>query len=94
MGLLPWLAGAQLDVLEQSPQDRPRFTGLGAAILASASVAAVSMAVALRAEVRVSLLIAIAAGIAWGLAVLSLNRFSVVSMGGRLRLTDLRSFCT
>jgi hypothetical protein len=52
------------------------------------------MVVALRAEVRVSLLIAIAAGIAWGLAVLSLNRFSVVSMGGRLRLTDLRSFCT
>jgi hypothetical protein len=78
--LLIWLSGARPDILRQFPAQRGKYLGVGSAILITASIAAVSMTFALHTALRAPLYLAIPAALAWGLAILTLDRWLVVSL--------------
>lgn len=77
---LIWLSGARRDILDRCVADRPKYVGIGSAVLITACMAAVSMTVALHTALKVSLDLAIPLAIAWGIAILSLDRWLVVSL--------------
>jgi Domain of unknown function (DUF4407) len=75
-----WLSGAQQDILARFKADRPKYAGMGSAVLITATMAGVSMAFALHSALKVSLAAAIPSAVAWGLAIMSLDRWLVVSL--------------
>jgi hypothetical protein len=77
---LIWLSGAQRDILEHCRNDRAKYIGVGSAILVTSAMAAVSMSFALHIALKATLPVAIPFALAWGLAILSLDRWLVVSM--------------
>jgi len=77
---LIWLSGAQRQILDECPTERPKYVGIGASILITATMAAVSLAFALVTALKVELWLALPFAIAWGLAILSLDRLFVVSL--------------
>ncbi len=77
---LIWLSGARRQILDECPTERPKYIGIGASILITATMAAVSLAFALVTALRVELWLAMPFAIAWGLAILSLDRLFVVSL--------------
>ncbi len=77
---LIWLSGARRQILEECPTDRAKYVGIGAAILITAAMAGVSMAFALITALKIELPIALPFAIAWGVAILSLDRLFVVSL--------------
>lgn len=77
---LVWLSGASPRVLRRCPTERPKFVGIGSAILVTAGMAAVSMAFGLYNAVKAPLPVAILFALLWGLAILSLDRLFIVSM--------------
>jgi hypothetical protein len=78
--LLLWLAGAQPEILAHCKQDRAKYIGIGSAVLVTASMAVVSMSFALHMALNASLATAIPFALAWGLAIMSLDRWLVVSL--------------
>ncbi|WBB80600.1 DUF4407 domain-containing protein [Micromonospora sp. WMMD882] len=81
VGHLPaWLGGGQRDVLAVAPGDATRYGAMGAVLIGTASVAALSAAFALHTAVRLPMPAALAVGVLWGLLVLSLDRMLVVTM--------------
>ena len=66
--------------MERVPRDRVKFIAIGAAVLVSGVLAAVSMAFALRLAIPAPVPVAIVFGILWGFWILSLNRFLVASI--------------
>lgn len=78
--LLLIVSGARPQILRQCPTERPRYAGLGAAILISAVMAGVSLALALVTALHVTSWIALPIAAVWGAAVLNLNRLLVVSL--------------
>lgn len=85
--VLIWLSGARKDILAECPTERPRYTGIGATILITATMATVSMSLALRMALHTKLWVALPFAVFWGLAILCMDRFFVVSMqrqGSRL----------
>jgi len=87
--LLIWLSGAQPDILAQCKHDRAKYIGVGSAVLVTSSMAAVSMSFALRIALNAELAAAIPFAVAWGLAIMSLDRWLVVSL---VRQSPLRYF--
>ena len=77
---LIWLSGAQRDILARCKADRPKYIGMGAAVLITATIAAVSMTFALHSALKVTLAAAIPFAVAWGFAIMSLDRWLVVSL--------------
>jgi Domain of unknown function (DUF4407) len=77
---LIWLSGADREILAQCPTERAKYVGIGSAILITAAMAAVSMTFALYGALKLSLPIAIPFAVAWGLAIMSLDRWLVVSL--------------
>jgi hypothetical protein len=77
---LIWLSGAQQDILARCKADRPKYTGIGSAVLITAAMAAISMTFALHFALRLSLPVAIPFALGWGIAILSLDRWLVVSL--------------
>ena len=77
---LIWLSGAQHNVLDSCRTDRAKYVGVGSAVLVTSSMAAISMAFALHIALKASLPVAIPFAAAWGLAIMSLDRWLVVSM--------------
>jgi Domain of unknown function (DUF4407) len=77
---LIWLSGAQRDILARCRSDRPKYIGVGSAILITSAMAAVSMTFALYSALRVPLAASVVFAIAWGLAIMSLDRWLVVSL--------------
>lgn len=77
---LIWLSGARQEILADCPSERPKYTGIGAAILITASIAAVSLTFALVTALKAPLWAALPFAFAWGLAILSLDRWLVVSL--------------
>ena len=71
---LIWLSGASRQVLAQCPTERPKFVGLGAAILVTAGMAAVSLSFALFTALKAPLWVAVIFALLWGLAIMSLDR--------------------
>ena len=80
---LIWLSGARKDVLARSTGDRAKYEGVGGAILITAALAGVSMTFALNTVLNVYLVVALLAGVAWSLAIMSLDRWMVVSIQRR-----------
>ena len=90
---LIWLSGARRQILDECPTERPKYVGIGASILITATMAAVSLAFVLVTALRVELWLAVPSVIAWGLAILSLERLFVVSLprGGTWHAQLLRA---
>jgi len=77
---LIWLSGANLRIAAECPGERPKYTGLGAAVLISAAMAGVSLAFALGTVLNAGWGIALPFAFAWGASILLLNRLFVVSL--------------
>ena len=77
---LIWLSGAQPDILAEFKHDRAKYVGIGSAVLITSTMAVVSMAFALHMALNASLPLAIPFALAWGLAIMSLDRWLVVSL--------------
>lgn len=78
--LLVWLSGARPEILERFPADRAKYVGIGAAIVITGAVASVSMTFALNTALAVPLAAALPSALAWGIAIMSLDRWLVVSL--------------
>ena len=78
--LLIWLSGVSREVLAQCQTERAKFIGLGAAILVTAGMAAVSLSFALINALKAPLWAALIFALLWGVAIMSLDRLFVVSM--------------
>src|SRR5262245_2080840 len=74
------LSGARPDVLEKFKIDYGTFEGIGGAVLTTAVLATVSMAFALDTALGLHIVVAVPGGLVWGLAILSLDRWLVVSI--------------
>ncbi|MFD3458345.1 DUF4407 domain-containing protein [Nocardia fluminea] len=74
------LVGIREDILEQAPSDRARYLSLGAILLGTATIAAVSMTFAIRMAARAPLPLAVLLGIGWGAFILVLDRAMVIGM--------------
>ena len=78
---LSWLGGANLAILRQAPTTRGKFVQMGLVLLTTASLGLVSMTFFMHLEVDEPEATAVVIGIFWGLILLNLDRFLVVSMG-------------
>jgi hypothetical protein len=80
------LSGAHEEVLEFVPSERIRFESLGWVILVTSGIAVVSMWFALADALGVNGIIALPLAFAWGLVIMGIDRWLIVSMsvdGGR-----------
>lgn len=77
--LLLSVAGANRAVLDHAPRDLVKQTALGGTLLTTAALAAVASALALWMALDVTVWAAILGGLVWGLAILNLDRWLVVS---------------
>lgn len=73
------VAGANRAVLEHAPRDHVKQTALGGTLLTTAALAAVASALALWMALDVPVWGAVAGGLVWGVAILNLDRWLVVS---------------
>ena len=78
---MAWLGGGDRELLAQVPQERTRFTQMAGVLLTTAGIAVLSMTFALHDGVKVPLAVAIVLGLLWGVVILNLDRFLVLSMG-------------
>ncbi|SDO28542.1 protein of unknown function [Microbacterium sp. ru370.1] len=74
------LGGADNDVLDEVPEEVPRFVQMFLVLAGTALVSALSMMFALLTGVRVSILLAIPLAIVWGLIIFNLDRFLTSTM--------------
>jgi Domain of unknown function (DUF4407) len=74
------LSGAHEEVLAFVPSERAKFESLGWAILITSGVAAVSMWFALASAVGINGILALPIALAWGLVIMGIDRWLVVSM--------------
>jgi len=84
--LLADLAGARRDVLEVVPGARTKFVAVGAVVVATAGLAALSAAFAAGMALKAPLVVAIAIGLVWGVVILTIDRALVVGMNGQRTL--------
>jgi hypothetical protein len=77
---LAWLGGADLEILRKSPRDRGRFVQMGCVLLTTSGIAGLSMTFAIHNAMHLPVPIAMIYGIVWGLVILNLDRFLVISM--------------
>lgn len=80
-GFLAWLGGGDRDILAEVPQERSRFVQMALVLLTTSSIAMVSMMFAMYNGVGVPLAAAVLVGIFWGVVILNLDRYLVLSMG-------------
>lgn len=74
------LSGANEEVLTLVPTEQARYESLGWAILITSGVAAVSMWFALASAVGINGILAFPVALAWGLVIMGIDRWLVVSM--------------
>jgi hypothetical protein len=86
---LAWLGGADKSSLAKVPQERGKFVQMACVLLTTSSIAMVSMIFAMHDGVKVPLAGAIIFGLFWGLIILNLDRFLVLSMGSTRDLRRL-----
>jgi hypothetical protein len=73
------ISGANRDVLREAPKERTKQVAMGAVLLSTAAIAAVSASYALYLALHLWAPLALAGGVAWGLIILNLDRWLVVS---------------
>lgn len=78
---MAWLGGGNQEILAQVPQERARFIQMASIFLTTSSVAAFSMFFALHDGLQVASAGAIIVSVFWGIIILNLDRFLVLSIG-------------
>jgi len=78
--VLIWLSGASRKILAECPTERPKYVGLGGAILIAATMAGISLSFALVSAFEIQLGYVIAFAVLWGIAILMVDRLFVASM--------------
>lgn len=78
---LAWLGGANLAILNRAPTTRGKFVQMGLVLLTTASIAGLAMTFFMNQEVKEPEATAAVVGVFWGLIILNIDRFLVVSMG-------------
>ncbi len=73
------VAGANREVLREAPKERGKQVAMGAVLVATAALAAVSASYALHLALHLWVPVAILGGLVWGLVILNLDRWLVVS---------------
>src|SRR3954471_13440990 len=73
------VSGANRDVLRDAPKERTKQVAMGAVLVSTAAIAAVSASYALHLALHFPVPFALAGGLAWGLVILNLDRWLVVS---------------
>ena len=79
---LTWLGGADKEILAQVPQERGGFIQMAVVLLTTAGIASLSMFFALYNGVGEPLAASVVLGLLWGVVILNLDRFLVLSMSG------------
>ncbi|MGC5371879.1 DUF4407 domain-containing protein, partial [Klebsiella pneumoniae] len=69
------LGGADNDVLDEVPEEVPRFVQMFLVLAGTALVSSLSMMFALLTGVRISIFLAIPLALVWGLIIFNLDRF-------------------
>ena len=77
--LLIAVSGANRDILDRAPGDRVKQAALGGVLLTTAGLAAVSATFALHMALNAPTAVAVLFGVAWGVAILNLDRWLVVA---------------
>src|SRR3954449_10448173 len=77
--LLLTVSGASRDVLRDAPKERTKQVAMGAVLCSTAAIAAVSAAYALHIALHLPVVFAVLGGLAWGLVILNLDRWLIVS---------------
>ncbi len=77
--ILLTVSGANRDVLRQAPKERTKQVAMGAVLFSTAAVAAVSAAYAFHMALHLWWPVAVVGGLLWGLLILNLDRWLVVS---------------
>ncbi|MGZ4547607.1 MAG: DUF4407 domain-containing protein [Blastococcus sp.] len=73
------IAGANRSVLRDAPKERTKQVAMGAVLVSTAAIAAVSASYALYVALHLWVPFAVLGGLAWGLVILNLDRWLVVS---------------
>jgi hypothetical protein len=76
-GFLIWLSGANKELLADFRGDRVKYEGLGGVVLMTSTMAALSAGLALNLALQANVFICIAVGLAWGLAIMNLDRWLI-----------------
>ena len=77
--MLLTVAGANRQLLREAPKERTKQIAMGAVLVSVAAIAAVSATYALHLALHVPVAFAAIGGLAWGLIILNLDRWLVVS---------------
>ncbi len=77
--MLLTVSGADRGTLRQAPKERTKQVAMGAVLLSTAGIAVVSASYAMHIALRLPVLLAILGGLVWGLIILNLDRWLVVS---------------
>jgi hypothetical protein len=77
---MAWLGGGDPEIMAQVPRSRTRFIQMAGVLLTTSGIAVLSMIFALHDGVKVPLLSALVLGLLWGVVILNLDRFLVLSM--------------
>ena len=75
--ILVWASAADPKVLAQCPSETVRYKAMGAAILTTAAIAAVSATFAASMALRLPAVVAAIVGLCWGIAILNIDRLLV-----------------
>ena len=78
---MAWLGGADPAILAKAPRERARLVQMAGVLLTTAGIATLAMIFALHDGVKVPLFPALVLGLCWGVIILNLDRFLVLSMG-------------
>jgi hypothetical protein len=73
------VSGANRDVLRDAPKERTKQVAMGAVLLSTAAIAAVSASYAMHVALHLPAPFAVLGGLAWGVVILNLDRWLVVS---------------
>ncbi|WP_083749399.1 DUF4407 domain-containing protein [Frankia sp. CcI49] len=84
--------GISEDILDWVPEERPRYARLGAIVINTASLAALSLGVALGRTLGVPLPVLVPVGLLWGYVILSFDSWLVASTHGVLGRSRLKVF--
>ncbi|HEX5407646.1 MAG TPA: DUF4407 domain-containing protein [Pseudonocardiaceae bacterium] len=77
---LTWLGGADFAILRQAPSGRSHFVQMGLVVLATSSIAVLSMAFALHNGLFLPTVLAMFGGIVWGCIIAVIDRFLITSL--------------
>jgi hypothetical protein len=77
---LIWLSGANRQILDSTANDRAKYVGMGTLILLPGVMGAVSMTFALTTALNLRLAVALPFAVAWGLAIICMDRVFVVTL--------------